>query len=240
MSSNKISDSGARELCRVLPNTHIVSLDLSGNPINDSSLVSCTSGATTDMPMLFQLLRRSYHRLSRLFSSFSLAHGLPFKFDDAEAAQARSGFDVFGDRKNLAGFNLFAAFEFSSTDLVSDQELSSVCFAGNRQAFFASGMSMLDDANSSIPMLGFDGAETHNSAMMNPLMIGLLTIGTLLMCYFPYSQARAFLARLFNSFFGSADTATQSKCGFFSDRSSPIPQPEFAPNSEPPKCVEVH
>jgi len=32
--------------------------------------------------------------------------------------------------------------------------------------------------------------ETRNLAMMNPLMIGLLTIGTLLMCYFPYSQAK--------------------------------------------------
>jgi hypothetical protein len=97
---------------------------------------------------------------------------------------------------------------------------------------------MLGDANSSTPMLGFDVTETRNSAM-NPLMIGLLTIGTLLMCYFPYSQAKAFIARLFNSFFGSADTAMQSKCGFFSSRSSPIPQPEFAPSAEPPKCVEM-
>jgi len=83
--------------------------------------------------------------------------------------------------------------------------------------------------------------ETHNSAMMNPLMIGLFTIGTLLMCYFPYFQAKAFIARLFNSFFGSADAAAQSKYVFFGgwSGSSPIPKPEFTPNVEPPKCVEI-
>jgi len=169
--------------------------------------------------------------------SHLLARELPFKFDDAEAAQAGLGFDVFGDQKNLAGFNLFAVFELSSTDLVSDVELRSVCFAENRSAFFMEGM--LSDANSSTPMLGFESAETGNAAMMNPLMIGLLTISTLLMCYFPYSQAKDFIARLFNFFFGATDTATQSKCRFFSSKSSPIPQPEFAPNAEPPKCVEI-
>ena len=120
LSSNRISDSGAKALCQVLPNTHIVSFDLSDNPINDSGWVYCASSATTDMPQLFQLLRRSYHRLSRLFSSFSIARELPFKFDDAETAQARSGVDVFGNQRSLASFNFFAAFEVSSADFVSD------------------------------------------------------------------------------------------------------------------------
>lgn len=217
LNQNDVSNSGAKELCKVLPSTDITNFELHGNPIRDPNLFYCASGAfAPKMPLPFRLLKYGSRTLSRLFHSLkpSLDLELPFRFDEEitrpfrlqETLQIFSLDGFWGNSENATN-DIFAALP---SGFISDQELQTTCFRAKEPTFF--GNMLAYDAD--LPMLNYEDMSTQEKPMSSNLILLLLTAATLILCSFPYRQAKKLIANLFCAF--SSSEPPQILVGFFS------------------------